>query len=134
MTASDDAPQPGAYRPYVSARRPGGRPERAPIWRVVVHRRFLRAWEELADRLSVDKAQLFWDHVACQPDRPPRIGRSSVMKGKHGGGGDGWSPIIHYEISGAGRIDYQYRADHRTAPDGDPHPVVRIRSVDLGSH
>jgi hypothetical protein len=39
-----------------------------------------------------------------------------------------------YEITGAGRIDYQY-ADGTTEGDqGDAHAVVKILSIDLGSH
>jgi hypothetical protein len=134
VSAERDRPKPGAYRPYVAARRPGGRPDAAPQWRVLVHRRYLSVWESLVDRVGLANAQQFWDHVAYTPDRPPRVGRSSVMKGKHKKGGDGWSPVIHYEISGAGRIDYQYNPAYQTSSSADEHAVVRMLVIDLGSH
>lgn len=56
------------------------------------------------------------------------------MKGKYGRAHDGWSRRIHYEITGAGRIDYEYHPTYRASPDGDAHRVVRILSIDLGSH
>ncbi len=45
----------------------------------------------------------------------------------------GFSRTVHYEISGAGRIDYQYNAAYLGAR-GDPHPVVCIRAISLSSH
>lgn len=111
-----------------------GVPTRRPGWRVLVHRRYLSVWDSLVDRVGLARAQQFWDHVAYTPDRPPRAGRSSVMKGKHKKGGDGWSPVIHYEISGAGRIDYQYNLAYQTSKAADPHAVVRMLVIDLGSH
>ena len=127
-------PAPGAYRPFVSARRPGGKPSTTPSWRVLVHRQYAETWEQLAGRVGLVNAQQFWDHVASTPDRPPKVGTSSPMKGKYGRAHDGWSRRIHYEITGAGRIDYEYHAAYRANPDGDAHRVVRILSIDLGSH
>ena len=48
--------------------------------------------------------------------------------------GDGWSPTYHYEISGAGRVDYQFHNAYQTAPERDTHPVVFIRTIDFSSH
>jgi hypothetical protein len=45
----------------------------------------------------------------------------------------GFSRTIHYEISGAGRIDYQFN-DNYLGVRGDPHPVVFIRAINLSSH
>jgi hypothetical protein len=45
----------------------------------------------------------------------------------------GFSRTIHYEISGAGRIDYQFN-DVYLGTRGDPHPVVFIRVINLSSH
>ena len=58
-----------------------------------------------------------------------------MMKGKHNGPKwSGYSKTIHYEISGAGRIDYQYADATVEGAKGDPHHVVKILSIDLGSH
>jgi len=75
-------PAPGAYRPHVAARRPGGRPAVKPVFRVLVHRQFLGIWNELPSRVGLANAQQFWDHVAMTPGQPPKVGTSSVMKGK----------------------------------------------------
>lgn len=57
------------------------------------------------------------------------------MKGKHHAPKwAGYSPTIHYEISGAGRIDYQYNPASTEGAQGDAHGVVKILSIDLGSH
>lgn len=102
---------------------------------MLVHREFLEDWKSLAGRVGLSNAQQFWDHVAHTPGQPPRVGTSTVMKGKHHGPKwPGYSKTIHYEITGAGRIDYQY-ADATTEGDqGDAHAVVKILSIDLGSH
>jgi hypothetical protein len=46
----------------------------------------------------------------------------------------GYSKTIHYEITSAGRIDYQFNPSATEGVRGDPHGVVKIRSIDLGSH
>lgn len=87
------------------------------------------------ERVGLQNAQQFWDHVAHQPGTPPTVGSSSVMKGKHGAPKwEGFSRTIHYEISGAGRIDYQYNPASTEGKRGDPHAVVKILTIDLGSH
>jgi hypothetical protein len=111
-------PAPGAYRPHVAARRPGGPPAVRPAYRVLVHHKYLAVWSELADRVGLANAQQFWDHVATTPGQPPKVGASSVMKGKHNAPKwPGYSKTIHYEITGAGRIDYQFNP---AATDGGP--------------
>ncbi|MGW4631815.1 hypothetical protein [Nocardia sp. NPDC004415] len=58
-----------------------------------------------------------------------------MLRGKHHGPkGVGYSRTIHYEISGAGRIDYQYCNDTTEGDRGDVHAVVKILTIDLGSH
>lgn len=128
-------PAPGAYRPYVSARRPGGKPAVKPAFRVVLHHKFLPVWNEIAGRVGLANAQQFWDHVAMTPGQPPKVGTSSVMKGKHHAAKwTGYSQTIHYEISGAGRIDYQYNPRDTGGALRDAHGVVRIMVIDLSSH
>ena len=58
------------------------------------------------------------------------------MKGKHNSPKwPGYSKTtIHYEISGAGRIDYQYNPASTVGAEHDVHGVVKILTVDLGSH
>ncbi|MGH9379809.1 MAG: hypothetical protein ACRD2Z_04250 [Thermoanaerobaculia bacterium] len=48
--------------------------------------------------------------------------------------GPGFSRAIHYEISGAGRLDYQYHDAYTGGGQGDPHRVVFIRAINLSSH
>jgi hypothetical protein len=100
-----------------------------------VHRQFLKLWNDLPERAGLENAQQFWDHVAQTPGAPPRVGTSSVMKGKYGAPKwPGYSRTIHYEITGAGRIDYQFSQQTAEGARGDPHGVVKILSIDLGSH
>lgn len=128
-------PAPGAYRPHVAARRPGGPPSIKPAFRVLVHHQFLEIWNQLPTRVGVANAQQFWDHVAMTPGEPPKVGTSSVMKGKYAAPKwPGYSKTIHYEITGAGRIDYQFNPAAAEGKQGDPHGVVRILSIDLRSH
>ena len=47
---------------------------------------------------------------------------------------DGSSRVYHYEVSGAGRVDYRYNPKCKTSPDGDEHAVVYVISIDLSSH
>lgn len=68
------------------------------------------------------------------PDRPPKVGTSGMLKGGHNKGKNGWSRRVHYEISGAGRIDYEYHPAYAGGAKGDEHPVVRILRIALGSH
>ena len=123
------------YRPYRPARRPGGRPRRKPVFRVLVHQKHNERWLELAERVGVESAQQFWDHVAFTPDRPPSVNSASVLRGKAGQPEEeGFSNTIHFEISSMARIDYQYCRSYRPAAGGDPHAVVRIRAIQYGSH
>jgi hypothetical protein len=124
-----------AYQPFRPARRPGGRPDQAPQYRVLVHRRFQRHYEELVDRVGIQQAQQFWDHVATSPGSPSAVASTCYLRGKAGRPqGPGWSRTIHYELTGSARIDYQFHDDFCTEADGDPHPVVAILTVSYSSH
>ncbi|MBI4728085.1 MAG: hypothetical protein HY775_01070 [Acidobacteria bacterium] len=62
------------------------------------------------------------------------MNRTMVLKGSAGKPKQrGFSRTVHYEISGAGRIDFQY-ADNYRGRRGDPHGVVFILAIDLSSH
>ncbi|MEU1883086.1 hypothetical protein ABZ470_37775 [Streptosporangium sp. NPDC020072] len=124
-----------AYRPYTPARRPGGRPEARPVYRVLVHRKFLGHWEQLVANVGLKAAQQFWDHVSRTPGESDPIASTCFLRGKAGRPqGEGWSRTVHYEISGAGRIDYQYSDSYKTSSDGDEHRVVAILTINYGSH
>lgn len=125
---------PSSYPPYRPARRPGGRPAARPRYRVLVHRQFFEHWQSLPNRVGLESAQQFYDHVATSPGQIPAVGMATILKGALGRPiADGFSRTIHYEISGAGRIDYQFH-DAYVGLQGDPHAVVFILRISLGSH
>src|SRR5258708_37105479 len=82
-TGRGSEPAPGAYRPHVAARRPGGRPSARPVFRVLVHRQYLSIWNELPGRVGLANAQPFLEHLAVTPGQPPKVGTSNLIKGKH---------------------------------------------------
>ncbi len=58
-----------------------------------------------------------------------------MLRGKRGTPlAAGFSRTIHYEISGAGRIDFQFNPDWSGGASGDAHAIVVILRIDLGSH
>lgn len=130
-----DGPEPGAYRPFVAARAPDGRPVDAPRFRVLIHRKHAEMWARLPEVVGLEAVQQSWDHISATPDKPPAVGSSVLLRGHHHRGKwPGYSRTAHYEISGAGRIDYQYHAASTEGAQGDPHPVVKILHIALGSH
>jgi hypothetical protein len=107
----------GAYQPYGPARRPGRRPGAKPGYRVLVHRKFAHLWTALPERVGLTAAQQFYDHVAATPGQPAAVNRTGILRGKAGEPkAPGFSRTIHYEITGAGRIDYQFNDAYRSAP------------------
>lgn len=131
----EQLPIAGAYRPFESARRPAGSPEEAPAYRVMVHRQYRDRFAELEDRVGAEAAQRFWDHVAHTPGLISGVAKTTILRGKAGRPkGPGWSKTYHYEVSGAGRIDYQFHNAYKTASDADEHRVVFILTVNYGSH
>jgi hypothetical protein len=100
-----------------------------------VHRHYKELWDQLPGRVGLESAQQFYDHVAHAPGRPAAVGRTTMLAGKAGRPtGEGFSRTVHYEISGPGRIDFQFNDAYRGGAEGDPHPVVRILTIDLSSH
>ena len=124
-----------AYDPFRPAKRPGGKPETAPGYRVLVHRRFVGHYGELVSRVGIQQAKQFWDHVAHAPGQPDPIASTTILKGRAGRPkGPGWSRTFHYEISASGRIDYQYNDTYKATEGSDPHPVVAILTINYSSH
>ncbi|TFD45386.1 hypothetical protein E3T55_18805 [Cryobacterium frigoriphilum] len=102
---------------------------------MLVHRQFRDHWAELAARVGLQQAQQFWDHVSHNPGQRDPIAQITILKGKAGKSmGPNWSRTYHYEVSGAGRIDYQFNEAFKTSPSGDAHRVVAIRTISFGSH
>lgn len=125
----------GAYQPFEPARRPGGKPAEKPAYRVLVHRQYQSLWDELPRRVGLESAQQFYDHVSRAPGMPAIINRTTILAGRAGRPiAGGFSRTIHYEISGAGRINYQYNDAYIGGAKGDAHGVVFILTIDLSSH
>jgi hypothetical protein len=128
-------PSKRAYRPNVPAKRPGGRPEVKPKYRVLVHKQFLKHWGELVGRVGLQQAQELWDHLAFAACEKPPKASTCFLRGKAGTPkGPGWSRTIHYELSSMARVDYQYNDGFCTKPGKDPHPVVAILTINYSSH
>ncbi len=124
-----------AYRPFAPTRRPGGKPDKKPPFRVLVHNRQAALWRDLPSRVGVRSAQQFYDHVAHTPGEKPPINATTILRGSTGKPkAPGFSRTVHYEISGAGRIDFQYNSKFTGGAKGDPHGVVFILTIDLSSH
>ena len=86
------------------------------------------------ERVGLPAAQQFYDYAANTPGRIPSVGTATILKGSLGRPiAEGFSRTVHYEVSGAGRIDFQYH-DAYVGRQGDPHPVVFILRIGLGSH
>jgi hypothetical protein len=95
----------------------------------------LNEWNSIADRVGIDSAKQFWEHVAIRPGEIPKVGTTTILRGKHNGPKwPGYSRTIHYEISGAGRIDYQFANATNEGAQNDSHPVVKILTIDFDSH
>jgi len=125
----------GAYRPYLPATRPGRRPSERPGYRVLIHRQFKNHYEQLPSRIGLEQAQRFWDHLATSPGVMPATAGSCILKGRAGQpSGPGWSRTVHYELSSMARANYQYNDAYTGGALGDPHPVVRILTLDFSSH
>lgn len=102
---------------------------------MLVHRQYIDEYNELVTRCGLESAQQFWDHVANTPGAISVINGTTVLKGKAGRPDvDGFSRTIHYEISGAARINFQFCDAYRTGPDDEPHSIVRIKTITFTSH
>jgi len=124
-----------AYTPLEPARRPGGKPSRHPTYRILVHRKYADAWSQIVSRVGLQQAQQFWDHVASNPGGPTALASTTFLKGKAGKPKlQGFSRMIHYEVSSMARINYQYCDEYQTSSTGDKHPVVFIWTIDYSSH
>ena len=125
----------GKYEPMEPARRPGGKPDEKSVYRVLIHRRYADAWSQIVERVGLQQAQQFWDHVSHSPGVKTALADTCFLRGKAGRPQkEGFSKTIHYELSSMARINYQYCNSYKTSPDSDPHPVVFILTVDYSSH
>ncbi len=71
------------------------------------------------------------------PGQPPKIGTSSIMKGKYNAPKwPGYSKTIHYEITGAGRIDYHFNPSATEGARRDLGAATWrwAADLDLGNH
>jgi hypothetical protein len=124
-----------AYDPLLPARRPGGKPQEAPSYRVLVHKRFSHHYGELVPRVGLQQASQFWDHVANTPGSPSPVASTCYLRGRAGRPqAAGWSRTIHYELTGSARVDYQYNDAYTTGADDEPHRVVAILTISYSSH
>ena len=124
-----------AYDPLLPARRPGGKPDQAPGYRVLVHKKFRRHYDQLITRVGRQQAKQFWDHISATPGEPSPIAATCILRGYAGRPqAEGWSRTYHYEISSMARADYQFNDQYKTNEDGDPHAVVAILTISYSSH
>lgn len=131
-----DDPKPKAYAPYVSARYPApGSPDDKLTWRVLVHRKHLEEWKRIFEVCGDSNARELWIHLTTRPDQKPLLGTVTPMKGRQNGPtADGTSRVHHYEVTGGARVDYRHNSNFRVNGSGDPHRVVQIVLIKLGSH
>jgi len=133
-------PPAGAYDPYRTLGRPGGKPTAKPRFRVLIHKRDWAGWQKLIDEAGAENAQQLWDHLANRADQPPLLGTTTLLRGDHMKGKNGWSRVYHYEVTGPGRVDYRIHPKHdggiKDDDNGQPdkHPCVRIIDISMGSH
>jgi hypothetical protein len=73
-----------AYSPFTNTRRPGGKPDYEPQFRVLVHQKHAPRWEQLVERIGLEQAQRFYDHVAQHPGAPAAGIRMNILKGRAG--------------------------------------------------
>lgn len=123
-----------AYDPFITIASPGGKPATKPRFRILMSKNLWKAWENAIGQAGPQNVQQLWNHLAYRPDRPPLLGSVTRLKGGHLKGKHGWSDVHHYEITGAGRIDYQFDPQYTGGTKGDPHGVVKIIRIDMSSH
>lgn len=123
-----------AYDPNVTVASPGGKPDRKPRFRVLIPQTLWSTWAKAVEQAPKKNTQRLWDHLAYRPDQPPLVGTVTAMKGGHMAGKDGWSRVYHYELTGAGRVDYQFHPKYVGGAVGDEHAVVRIINITMSSH
>jgi hypothetical protein len=125
-----------AYSPFVPAKRPGGRPESKPEYRILVHKRFLNKWEEIAERIGLEQAKKLYDSISSSPWKFPDGVNGGILKGKSGKPeSEGFSRTHHWRVPGsATRVDYQYHNEFTQPPLKDPHKIVKIININYSSH
>jgi hypothetical protein len=131
--AKSPRPRPGAYAPFVTVGSPSGKPANRPKFRVLLHKTQWKQWQEARGQVGETNIKELWDHLAYRADQRPLLGSVTALRGGAFEGKDGWSRVYHYELTGAARVDYQFKQDY-VGRDGDAHPVVKIIRIQLGSH
>lgn len=123
-------PIPKGYAPFQALRRPGGPPDYQPIYRVLIHKRELKAYKQMAERLSEETLQQLWDHLAQTPYKRPDLNAGRLLRGPEFAPlPNGTSRVFHYRPGAADRVDYRYHDAWSDGSEGDPHPVVFIQNV-----
>jgi hypothetical protein len=122
-----------AYKPYGPLRRPAGKPDAQPAYRVLIHERQIERWERMVVEIGEESATQCWDHLAFAAASVPSINSASILKGKqYAATADGFSRVIHYRTGSAWRVDYRIHNEYR-AGKGDPHQIVVILFVGRSS-
>jgi len=93
-----------------------------------------KQWENAVSQAGDQNVQQLWNHLAYRPDQLPLLGSVTRLKGGHMKGKEGWSDVHHYEITGAGRISYQFHPNYTGGDKGDEHAVVKVISIEMSSH
>lgn len=127
-------PPVGAYDPLITTGRPGGKPDKQPRFRVLINKSDWKRWVDMVGKVGAGSAQRLWDHLAYRADQPPEVGTVTRLKGGHMKGTGGWSDVHHYEVSGAGRVDFQFHKEFTGGETGEPHAVVQIIRISMSSH
>ena len=92
-------PIPKSYAPYQALRRPGGPPDYEPEYRVLIHKREVKAYEQMAERVSEESLQQLWDHLSQTPYKRPDINAGRKLRGpKFASLADGTSAVMHYRV------------------------------------
>ena len=123
-----------AYDPYITIASPGGKPVTKPRFRVLLSKSLWKQWENFVALAGDQNIQQLCNHLAYRPDQLPLLGSVTRLKGGHMRGKEGWSDVHHHEVTGAGRINYQFHPDYEGGAKSEKHAIVKVTSIDMSSH